>query len=210
MRAILICCLFLVAVACEKKEEVFQPYFYDGEYPTTMAGNRIKTYVPEKMGGEMEVFFNGHSWNHAPYLSLRAYEMDPSITNSGQAQFDIGITSLLTNEPIDACIVETLHVRIPLAKGRFVFTKDLPPKGEITARFSSINCDAGKDGYIVDHSTSNSSWIDVRRYDVSSRALEAEFNLSFVVKDRNYSFGPIYPIHITMRGKLKTVAEVFK
>lgn len=78
------------------------------------------------------------------------------------------------------------------------------------ARFASINCDAGKDGYIVDHSSSDSSWIDVKRYDATSRALEAEFNLSFVAKDRDYSYGPIYPIHIYMRGTLKTVAQIFK
>lgn len=209
MKAILIGGLLFSLVACQKDEEAFQPYFYDGEYPATMTGGRIKTYVPEKIGGEMEVLFKEHSWNHAPYLSLNAHEMDSSVTNNGQRQFNISIGSLLTYG-FDACVLETFYVQIPLATGRFIFTKDLPPKGEITARFSSINCDAGKDGYIVDHSTSNSSWIDVKRYDATSRALEAEFNINFIVKERNYSFAPIYPIHINMRGKLKTVAKVFK
>lgn len=209
MKAILLCCLLLVVISCEKKEEIFQPYFYDGEYPATMTGSRIRTYEPEKIGGEMEVFFKGHTWNHAPYLSLNASLFDSSRTGNGQGELEVGVSSLLT-KGFDACIFESLYIRIPLAKGRFVFTKDLPPKGAITSQFYSINCDAGKDGYIVDHSSGTSSWIDVKRYDAISRVLEAEFNISFVVKDRNYSFAPINPIHIHMRGTLKTVAKVSK
>ncbi len=209
MKALLISSLILLLVGCRKEQEPFRPYAYDGEYPATMTGERIKTYVPEKRGGEINVFFNGHSWNHAPYLSLNAHEMDLSVTNNGEVQLSIDIATLLTNEPIDACIFETLHIQIPLARGRFTFTKELPLNGEISARFYSINCDAGKDNYVVNHSAT-SSWIDVKRYDTVSRALEAEFDLSFVIKERNYAFGPIYPTHVHMRGTIKTVAKVFK
>ena len=76
------------------------------------------------------------------------------------------------------------------------------------AQFYTVNCDAGKDTYIVD--PSSKSWVDIKRYDTTSRVLEAEFNISFLIKERNYQFGPIYPTHVNLRGRLKTVAKVFK
>lgn len=208
MKKILICILILFVTSCKEKIEEFHPYSYDGEYPVSMTGGPISTYIPQKMGGEIDVFFNGHSWNHAPYLSLCGYSIDSSRTDNGQAQFAIDVIPLLTNEPIGACILETLSFRTPMATGRFTFTKALVPKGEIKAQFYTVDCDAGKDSYIVD--PSSNSWIDIKSYDTASRVLEAEFNISFLIKERNYQFGPIYPTHINLRGSLKTIARVFK
>lgn len=207
---ILICFLLFVGLSCKERDEVFQPYFYDGDYPVSLTGKPLRTYVPQKLGGTIDGEFNGHSWNHAPYLSVGAWLVDPSITNNGQAQWEINVGSLVTNEPIDNCVVETLYIRIPQAKGRFVFREDLPPKGEIKAYFRSINCDAGKDGYVVDHTGNTSSWIDIKRYDTSSRVVEADFDIRFIKKERNDAFGPIYPTHIHLRGTLSTVAGVLK
>lgn len=208
MKDVLIYTLLFLFLSCKEKIEDFHPYSYDGEYPVSMTGSPIRTYMPEKLGGDMEVYFNGHSWNHAPYLSLNAYTIDSSFTNNSQAQFSIDINSLLTNEPVDACILETLYIRIPMATGRFMFTKELLQKGQLNTKFYSMDCDAGKDSYIIDPSIS--SWIDIKRYDTTSRVLEAEFNISFLIKERNYQFGPIYPTHVNLSGSLKTVARVFK
>lgn len=208
MKKILIGVLVFFVIACKEEIEEFHPYSYDGEYPVSMTGNPIATYIPQKLGGEMDVFFNGHSWNHGPYLSLYAYTIDSSRTDNGQAQFAVDISPLLTNEPIGACILETLYFRIPMATGRFTFAKGLTPKGEIKAQFYSLDCDAGKDTYIVD--SSSNSWVNIKRYNTTSQVLEAEFNISFLIKERNYQFGPIYPTHVNLRGSLKTVARVFK
>lgn len=200
--------IFLV-IACKEEPEKFHLNSYDGEYPVSMTGSPIATYVPQKLGGEIDVFFNGHSWNHGPYLSLYAYTIDSSRTDNGQAQLAVDISPLLTNEPIGACILETLYFRIPMATGRFLFTKALAAsKGEIKAQFYSVNCDAGKDSYVVD--PSSNSWVDIKRYDPTSRVLEAEFDIRFLIQERNYQFGPLYPTHIHSRGSLKTVARVIK
>ncbi len=208
MKKILFCILIFLITSCKEKIEEFHPYSYDGEYPVSMTGNRISTYVPQKLGGEIDVFFNGHSWNHAPYLSLYGYTFDSSRSDNGQTQFAIDVIPSLTNESIGACILETLSFRIPMATGRFIFTKVLVSKREINAQFYTVDCDAGKDSYIVD--PSSNSWVDVKRYDITSRVLEAEFDISFLIKERNYQFGPIYPTHVNLRGRLKTVTRVFK
>lgn len=207
MKHTLLYVFFLLVFSCKEDEE-FRPYAYDGAYPVRMDGSRIQTYTPEKHGGEFDVQFNGHTWNHAPYLALYASEMPPSVSVIGETQLSIGIHSLLTFGHIDPCIFENLSLRIPLKTGRYVFGKDIPESAEVNAHFSSINCDAGKDYYRPD--PSKSSWVDVTRYDAGSRALEAEFNLSFLIKDKNLDFAPIYPQHVNLKGKIKTVAKLFE
>lgn len=201
--------LILLALACKKEE--FRPYDYNGEYPRNMDGSRIKTYSPQIHGGAIQVKFNGHSWNHAPHLSLRAHEMNPPFTNSGGQEFEINIGSLLTYGHIDPCAFESLHLRIPLKQGRLVFSEEVGnqiTKTGLGAVFYSINCDAGKDHYKLD--LTKTSWVDLTRYDKATRALEAEFDLNFVILIRNSDFGPIYPKQVNLKGKIKAVAKLFE
>lgn len=116
--------LLLLMLAC-KKEEEFNPYDYDGEYPRSINGNRIKTYSLEIHGGVIEVQFNGHNWNHAPYLWIQAHEMNLPITNNGSQELSISIGSLLTFGHLDACVSEFFHLQIPLKEGLVVFRRIL-------------------------------------------------------------------------------------
>lgn len=114
MKNICLYLLLFLSLAC-KKEENFNRYTYNGAYPRNMDGSRIRTYTPEIHGGEIQVKFNGHSWNHAPYLSLHASEINPPFTSSDK--LEINLYSLLTFTHIDPCVLETLHITIPLKKG---------------------------------------------------------------------------------------------
>ncbi len=197
----------LLALGCKKEE--FRPYDYNGEYPRNMDGSRIKTYSPQIHGGDIQVKFNGHSWNHAPYLSIRAYEMNPPRTNSGGQDLTMSIGSHLTFGHIEQCNFEVISVGIPLKEGRLSFNDQIGNQLSTTglgATFISINCDAGKDHYKLD--LSKTSWIDLTRYDKATRALEAEFNMHFIMEIRNSNFGPIYPKQVNLKGKIKAVAKL--
>jgi hypothetical protein len=204
----LLFCIFLMMFSCKKNEELFDPYTYDGEYPKSLTGEAIQTYSPAISGGEINVLFNGHPWNHAPYLSVYTTIINAGDTNSGVSQLEVGIATLLTKPLIDPCVFERIHLRIPAQAGKFVFDKSLSFQDEITARFYSVNCDATKDNYQLDPSKDN--WIDIKHYDAASRSIEAEFNTNFIIERRNSSFGPIYPKHVSISGSIKAVAKVLK
>lgn len=197
--------LLFFILSC-KKDEKFDRFNYEGEYPRSMDGSVIKTYTPKIHGGEIEAQFNGHDWNHAPYLWVQASEMNPPYTSSGDQELSIGISSLLTFGHIGPCVYETLNIRIPLKEGMYTISNGLYEKGT-GAVFRSVNCDAGKDEYHINPATK--SWVNLKRYNKTTRELEAEFNIHFLIKVRNSNFGPIYPKEVKLVGRTKTVATLF-
>jgi len=195
--------LFLLAFSCKEKEEEFNIFFYDGAYPRNMDGTVIKTYTPEIIGGEIEAKFNGHKWNHAPYLVVQATDMEHYRSKDGERRISVSIGSMMDHGYPGACIFESYSFNIPPGVGVTQVNKSIGSSLE-DARFTSINCDAMKDHYKLDKNKPNT--INVISYDQNSRELRAEFDVSFVIKERNSNFGPIYPKHVRIQGRIKTIA----
>ena len=111
---ILIAILIALVVGCKEKE----PTPLDEGYPMYPSGERIKLYDTQKFGGTFDVKFNGHLWNHYPYLTLNIYK---------EAQEKFGKDSVLSVHfwmyqnllNIDPCIKESLNLMIPLKKGDY-------------------------------------------------------------------------------------------
>jgi hypothetical protein len=200
------CLLPLFFILSCKKDEKFDLYNYEGEYPRSMDGSVIKTYTPEILGGTIEAKFNGHSWNHAPYLRIRAAEINSPFTKSGDQELNISIGSLLTNQPIESCVVESIFIQMPLKEGIYKLSDGYYEKG-VGAVFRSVNCDVGKDEYQINLGKEN--WVNLKWYNKNTRELEAEFHLNFLIKVRNSNFGPIYPKEVKLTGSTKTVATLF-
>lgn len=195
--------LFLLAFSCNEKEEEFNIYSYNGAYPRNKDGSVIKTYTPEIIGGEIDAQFNGHPWNHTPYLGVSVTEWNPPRVSENEQTIDLLINSYLTYGHIMPCLLESFSFRTPLKEGVVFVNESIGLQYE-TARFLTINCDAGKDKYKLDKKKNNT--ISIVSYDKNTRELRAEFDVSFVIKDRNSDFGPIYPKHVHIKGKIKTVA----
>ena len=189
----------LLALSCKEKEEVFNIFTYNGAYPRNMDGSVIKTYTPEIIGGDIDAQFNGHTWNHAPYLRVYAAEWNRGLTLGSKQELEVLIHSILTIDKVSPCILENFYFRIPLKTGIVPVNESI---GAVS--FTSINCDAGKDDYKLDKNKNNT--INIIGYDKDTRELKAEFDVNFVIKDRNSNFGPIYPEHIHIKGKIKAVA----
>ena len=200
--------LLILGAACnDGKDKAFDPWAYDGEYPRSMTGDKIKTFNPEIKGGEIEARFNGHTWNHAPFLATTASIWNPPKSVSDQQEISIGIQSLLTYLHIESCIVESFYFRIPLKIGRISLNKyasGMQYEYNVTD-FTSINCDAGKDHYRLN--PRKQSWIEITSYDPTTREVEATFDVSYQMEDRNSDFGPVYPEHVNIQGRIKTVAS---
>ena len=202
--------LLLVLLSCEKEEE-FNIYSYDGEYPRNMDGSRIKTYNPEVKGewGEIDIQFNGHPWNHAPYVGRNISGYYPSQTVTGEREVGVSIYSLLTNTPVEPCVSEQFSLHVPLKPGRVDLNqrvKMVPPQEEYRfAKFISVNCDAGKDRYGLN--LDKASTANVISFDETTNKLEVWFDVYFKIKTRNSDFGPIYPTHIHLRGTVKGTVE---
>lgn len=81
-------------------------------------------------------------------------------------------------------------------------------KTGLGASFYSINCTMSKDHYQLD--LTKTRWLDIKRYHKTTRGLEAEFDMNFIIQTRNSDFGPIYPKHVNLKGKIKTVATLFE
>ncbi|MCF0060620.1 hypothetical protein MUK70_15355 [Dyadobacter chenwenxiniae] len=203
MKTVSILVFVILTFSC-KDDIGFNPNSYDGQYPKNMDGSDIQTYKSEILGGQIEASFNGHTWNHAPYLSINAEVLSPPNSVGGSQELFISISSLLTNRPIESCILETLLFRVPLATGITSMNKfvELTEHEYTVLKFTSINCDAGKDQYVMDRSVENT--INVLSYDPLTGAIHAEFDLSFKISQRNSSFGPIYPERVVLKGRVET------
>lgn len=204
----LLYCFFVVLVLGCKEDETFDLYSYNGEYPKNMDGSQIKTYIPKVNGGTIDVDFNGHSWNHTPYLSLYATEFNPPTTVSNEKEIEINIYAQLTNQFPYACGLETAYFRIPLKTGK-VFLKEYAQSFQheyYIVNFSSANCDATKDRYELDKE--KSSWINITSYNNTTREMVAEFDVNFKMNDRNSDFGPVYPEQVNLKGKITTVTKL--
>lgn len=200
--------LLCLGVACnDEKDKAFDPWTYDGEYPRSMTGDKIKTFDPEIKGGEIDARFNGHAWNHAPFLATTANIWNPPKSVSGQQEISIGIQSLLTYVDIESCVFESFYFRIPLRIGRISLNKyasGMPYEYNVTD-FTSVNCDAGKDHYKLN--LSKQSWVEITSYDRATREVEATFDVSYQMEGRNSNFAPVYPEHVHIQGRIKAVAS---
>ncbi|MCF0072200.1 hypothetical protein LZD49_17090 [Dyadobacter sp. CY261] len=200
--------LLTLGLACKDgKEKAFDPWTYDGEYPQSMNGDKIKTYIPEIQGGEIDARFNGHTWDHAPFLETTAHIWNPPNSVSDQQEISISIQSLLTRAHIEPCIFESFYFRVPLKIGRLSlneYASGMQYEYNVTD-FTSMNCDAGKDHYKLN--AGKQSWVEITSYDSTTREIQATFEVSYQMEDRNSDFGPIYPEHVNIQGRIKTVAS---
>lgn len=200
-------CFFLLLVFACREDKNFDPYSYDGNYPRNIDGSEIKTYTPNIIGGKIEAYFNGHSWNHAPFLSVNVSRFDPPKTISGESEVIITISPMLTATPIEPCLMETFLVRAPL-KIAAISLNDFSKLNEqeyASVKFTSMNCDAGKDQYVLDRQ--NSSVVKVLSYDETTKELRAEFDVYFTISERNSDFGPIYPEKVHISGNIEAVVK---
>ncbi|WP_428666468.1 hypothetical protein [Runella sp.] len=193
--------LLILSLACNK-EEKFDKYFYDGAYPRNMDGSIIKTYEPKAVGGEVEAEFNGHVWNHAPFMVVSAFVTLSPTTN--EKLISVIISPYLTYQGVgESCTFESFTFKIPLTTEKVLLNEYT--KAELheynLVSFRSINCDAIKDDYKLDRERTN--WAFVRTYDPVTKVVQVEFDAGFKISSRNSNFGPIYPEHVNVRGKAK-------
>ncbi|SDG89925.1 hypothetical protein SAMN04487996_12518 [Dyadobacter soli] len=202
MKKICFYLLVLLASAC-KEDEKFDPNSYNGEYPRNLDGSKIETHDPTLLGGEIESYFNGHSWDHAPFLSVYINRFDPPQTATGEPEILIGIYPMLTAQQIESCLMESFVVRAPLKVSTTSlneFTQLHTPE-YAHVKFTSMNCDAGKDQYMLDRS--KESTVKVTSYNADDKEVQAEYDVYFRIAQRNSTFGPIYPEKVHLRGKVK-------
>lgn len=200
--------LFIFVISCkDEKDNPFDQWSYDGEYPRSITGEKIKTYSPEIKGGEIEAHFNGHPWNHAPFLATTANIWDPPKSVSHQREINIGIQSFLTYGHIEPCVLESFYFRIPLKVGRISlndYASGIQYEYSVTD-FTSINCDAGKDHYKLN--PAKQSWVEITSYDSTTREIQATFDVSYQMEHRNSNFGPVYPEHVNVQGRINVNAS---
>ncbi|WP_353721056.1 hypothetical protein [Dyadobacter sp. 676] len=205
MSRILIWLFIILAFSC-KDDEKFDPNNYDGQYPRNLDGSEMKTYNTQVIGGKIEGYFNGHSWNHAPFLSINVTRFDPPKTTANEPEVIINIATMLTGSQIEPCLMESFLVRAPLKVSTTSindFTKLHDPE-YAHVKFTSINCDAGKDQYALDRS--KPSIVKITQYDIENKEIHAEYDVYFSMIVRNSNFGPVYPEKVHLQGKL--VAKV--
>lgn len=196
--------LLFVLLSCKKEE--FNIYYYDGEYPKKMDGHRIDTFSPEISGGEISIFYNGHAWNHAPFLKLITKERNPPKSVFGVREIEVTVFhSLDAPSVIGGCLVETLNIQCPLKEGKF----DLNTLSKVvdheynTIFYSTINCDAGKDHYKLNMEKTN--FVEIVRFEEGSREIEITVDVNFKMSRRNPNFGPVYPANVNLRGTIKGI-----
>lgn len=206
MKNLMILFFLFLAFSC-KEEKKFDPFSYNGSYPRNLDGSEIKIYTPNILGGKIDAYFNGHSWNHAPFLAVYANRFDPPATVTNETEVMISISSMLTATPIEPCLLETFLVRAPLKVGSIDlndFSK-LNPLEYASVKFTSINCDAGKDQYVLDRQRSNK--VNILNYDANTNLIKADFDVHFTIQERNSDFGPIYPEHVHLRGTIEATVK---
>ncbi len=207
MKHVIIYLFIILACAC-KDDEKFDPNSYDGQYPRNLDGSEIKTYDVKVFGGEIEAYFNGHSWNHAPFLSVNVTRFDPPQTATDGPEVMIGIYPMLTAPQLESCLMEGFIVRAPLKVSTTSindFTNAHEPE-YAHVKFTSMDCDAGKDQYALDRD--KSSTVKITSYDQERKEIEAEYDVYFKIAQRNSTFGPIYPEKVHLRGKIKSVINI--
>jgi len=189
-----------------KDADKFDIYSYNGAYPRNIDGSQIETFEPQVSGGNVALSFNGHAWNHSPYIRVFAESFGP-VQSGGIDELDLSVQAMVNNNLIEPCGMESLYLRVPLKEGN-IDTKGLM-KGQQQSdyiRFSSVNCDATKDRYELDLSRQNI--LRLVKFDSSTQTVEISMDLHFQMLDRNSDFGPIYPEKIDIKGTVKTMIRL--
>ena len=173
---------------------------YDGEYPIWNSNVKSQKYIPKQIGGDFEIFFNNHLWNHWPLLKMKGVKF--KVDN--QTFVNISINAEQNDLPSDCLSNEHLAFQYLLNKREY-FNDDFgkyPWTG-----FFVPNCDASKDDYILDENYRN--WLKITKYDSLSNQMDGNFDMRFKV-NRKSSTLPIYPNNIWMHGSFSTILELRK
>lgn len=196
--------LLLTLIACHK-EDIFDPKNYEGEYPRNMDGSQIQTYTPQIKGGEVSIKYNGHTWNHTPFLTLYGMERNLIDNNVNQKMLNLSVYAATTDFEMDNCVKEFIVFQLPFELGKKNVTKDYLNKPFKIISYYTLDCDAGKDEFGIDFS--KSSWLDVKSFDETTRQLQFEFDINFIITKRQSDFGPIYPKYVNFKGSCTTTVK---
>ncbi|MGX5854414.1 hypothetical protein ACWKW6_12240 [Dyadobacter jiangsuensis] len=181
-------------------EDKFDAYSYDGDFPRNMNGSQIKTYQPTIIGGDIKVTYNGHDWNHAPFLKVSAAVFE-SVDTTGRKIIEIFASSLLDNDLSNPCSLEHLLFRVPSESSTIDLNKFADHfEDEIGVNFITANCDATKDRYLLDKTQRN--WVKLVRYDTLNKEVKVQFDAHFRMYDRNPDFGPVFPETVHLNGTI--------
>lgn len=192
-------------IAC-KKDDVFDPKVYEGEYPRNIDGSQITTYTPQIIGGDIQIKYNGHDWNHTPYIYSNIFSANLIDENNvSKSVIIVKLMAMTTNNKINDCILENLVISLPFEVGRSSLTKDFFSSYIKKISYATSNCDANKDDYALDFSKSN--WFEIKSYNEVSKELQVEFDVNFIITKRNVDYGPVYPGHVNFKGTCKTILK---
>jgi hypothetical protein len=204
-KSLLLYAMIILFAGCSDPEE-FDIYSYHGSYPRNMDGSQIKTYEPLLSGGDAKIDFNGHLWNHSPYIRIFAAKFSSS-QSGGLDKIEIMIQAMRNNDWTEPCGMEHLYFRLPLRQGVVDVNGLFDGQNQSdNINFISVDCDATKDRYGLD--TSKNNLVRIIRYDNDTQELELEFNVHFKMLYRNSDFGPIYPEEVKMKGTLETMINM--